>query len=508
MTTAGIPQTGASTGPLTGRGRVLFVGAGPGNPELLTVRAREILANTAEAWVDPNVTTAVRGIIAEGLPVPEEKLAAAEKEWEAELESAKAAGARRRPRRPDQVTAAEIVLAAPYTAEAASELAAAEAEASADAQAYHNGDLAGGHAPEVSGRPVPASELAHSMVERLRHGRNVVRLVAGNPVSNPAVLMELQEVTALGVEFEVVPGMTGASALPAYTGIATGEGYTAVDLTADKTEVDWDGIAAAPKPLILTASPSDLPAITGELKRRNVPGSTPVTATTHATTRRQRSYDVTLDTLKSVVAASGPVAKEGDMPEELVVTIGTAASSRSKYSWWENRALYGWTVLVPRAKSQAGPMSARLASHGAIPIEVPTISVEPPRSPAQMERAVKGLVDGRYHWIVFTSVNAVKATWEKLAEFGLDARALAGVRVAAVGQKTAQAVRDLGIAPELLPASNARNASGLVDVFPPFDPDLDPVDRVLLPRADIATDTLVDGLIDLGWSVEDVVAYR
>lgn len=508
MTTAGIPQTGSSTGSLTGRGRVLFVGAGPGSAELLTVRAREILANTAAAWVDPAVTTQVRAIIAEALPVPEDKRAAAEQEWEADLAAAKAAGARRRPRRPEPVTAADIVLAAPYTAEAASDIAAAEARAAADAEAY-----AAGEAPADIGCAVPADQLAHDMVEKVRHGHNVVRLVAGNPVSNPAVLMELQEVAALGVEFEVVPGMTGASALPAYTGIATGEGYTAVDLTADAatgetTEVDWDGIAAAPKPLILTAAPSDLVVITGELKRRNVAGATPVTVTTHATTRRQRSYDVTLDTLKSVVAASGPLAKEGEIPEQLVVTIGTQASSRSKYSWWENRALYGWNVLVPRAKAQAGPMSGRLATHGAIPIEVPTISVEPPRSPAQMERAVKGLVDGRYHWIVFTSVNAVKATWEKLAEFGLDARALAGVRVAAVGEKTAQAVRDLGITPELLPAANARNASGLVDVFPPYDADLDPVDRVLLPRADIATETLVEGLIDLGWSVEDVVAYR
>lgn len=510
MTTAGIPQTGPSNGPLTGRGRVLFVGAGPGNPELLTVRAREILEHTAHAWVDPSVTGAVRDIIADALPVPEDKRIAAEKEWEAELEAAKAAGARRRPRRPANVTAAEIVLAAPYTPEAVAAHAAAEGAerenrelGAVGTEGYPGQDSAG----DV--RPVAAADVAQALVDQVRAGDSVVRLVAGNPVSNPAVLMELQEVAALGVEFEVVPGMTGASALPAYTGIATGEGYTAVDVkTEARTDIDWDGIAAAPKPLILTAAPADLPVITAELKRRDVAGSTTVTVTTHATTRRQRSYDVTLDTLKSVVAASGPLAKEGDLPQELVVTVGTQTSRRSKYSWWENRALYGWTVLVPRAKDQAGPMSARLASHGAIPIEVPTISVEPPRSPAQMERAIKGLVDGRYHWIVFTSVNAVKAVWEKLAEFGLDARALAGVRVAAVGEKTAQAVRDLGITPELLPKANARNASGLVDVFPAFDDDLDPVDRVLLPRADIATDTLVDGLLDLGWAVEDVVAYR
>ena len=77
-------------------------------------------------------------------------------------------------------------------------------------------------------------------------------------------------------------------------------------------------------------------------------------------------------------------------------------------------------MLVPRTKDQAGAMSDRLAVHGASAEEVPTIAVEPPRSPTQMERAVKGLVDGRYQWVVFTSTNAVRAVWEKFAEFGLD----------------------------------------------------------------------------------------
>src|SRR5699024_4404456 len=174
-------------------------------------------------------------------------------------------------------------------------------------------------------------------------------------------------------------------------------------------------------------------------------------------TRLQRTYDVTLGTLAQL---------SGDLSGPLVVTLGKGVDNRSKYSWWENRALYGWKVLVPRAKAQAGPMSARLVAHGAIPIEVPTISIEPPRSPAQMERAIKGLVDGRYQWVVFTSVNAVTAVWEKFQAFGLDARSFAGVRIAAVGHRTAAAIRDLGITPELLPDDTRQNAAGIVDVFP------------------------------------------
>ncbi|WP_312776225.1 uroporphyrinogen-III synthase [Corynebacterium variabile] len=492
-----------SAGNALGYGRVLFVGAGPGNPELLTVRARDILEHTVHAWVDPAVPENVRSLIADAEPVSAAKLDAAEQEWQAENEAAKEAGSRRRPARPTHVTAAEIVLAVP----GGDSVNTAATRTSVDLPDSPCG-RAGATGPDLTVPDLTAQSLAADMVEMIHSGVNVVRLVAGNPVDDPAVLRELREVAALGAEFEVIPGMTGASALPAYNGIPTGDGYTAVDLRGGLPGVDWSAVAAAPKPLILTVAPTDLAPVARELKGHGVPGSTPATVTVHATTRKQRSWDVTLDTLKSVVAASGPLAKEGELPEHLVVTLGAAASGRSKYSWWESRALYGWNVLVPRAKAQAGPMSTRLASHGAIPIEVPTISMEPPRSPAQMERAVKGLVDGRYQWIVFTSVNAVNAVWEKLREFGLDARALAGVSVAAVGEKTAQAVRDLGITPELLPKAKARNAAGLVEVFPPYDEDLDPVDRVLLPRADIATDTLVDGLIDLGWSVEDVVAYR
>jgi uroporphyrinogen III methyltransferase/synthase len=156
-------------------------------------------------------------------------------------------------------------------------------------------------------------------------------------------------------------------------------------------------------------------------------------------------------------------------------------------------------------------MSERLRIHGAIPEEVPTIAVEPPRSPAQMERAVKGLVDGRYQWVVFTSTNAVRAVWEKFAEFGLDARAFSGVKIACVGSATAAAVRSFGIHPELVPNSDEStemSSEGLLEIFPPHDDILDPVDRVLLPRADIATETLAAGLRDRGWEIDDVTAYR
>jgi uroporphyrinogen III methyltransferase/synthase len=203
----------------------------------------------------------------------------------------------------------------------------------------------------------------------------------------------------------------------------------------------------------------------------------------------------------SVNAVKAPAA------DPVHVIMGVAAEQRHELSWYETKPLFGWKVLVPRTKDQAAPMVARLRTYGAHSEEVPTISVEPPRSPLQMDKAIRGLVEGRYEWVAFTSVNAVKAVREKFDEYGLDARAFSGLKIAAVGDKTAEAIGAWGIRPDLVP-SGEQSAAGLVEDWPPFDEVLDPINRVFLPRADIATETLVAGLTDLGWEVDDVTAYR
>jgi uroporphyrinogen III methyltransferase/synthase len=238
--------------------------------------------------------------------------------------------------------------------------------------------------------------------------------------------------------------------------------------------------------------------VSAALTEAGRPDDEPVSVTADGTGPNQQTVATTLaDLERDAGALAGP----------LVLAVGAAVAQRERLSWWESRPLYGWKVLVPRTKEQAGAMSTRLRSYGAIPVEVPTIAVEPPRTPAQMERAIKGLVTGRYEWIVFTSTNAVRAVREKFAEFGLDARAFAGVKIACVGEATAAAVRGYGIEPELTPSED-QSSEGLLADFPPYDSVLDPIDRVLLPRADIATETLAAGLRERGWEIDDVTAYR
>ena len=448
-------------------GKVIFVGAGPGNPELLTVRAREVLESNSIALVDPEVSAGVRSVVGAALPVPKAKMDAANQRYEQMCAEAKAAGARRKPPRPEDPTAAEL----------------------------QEVGLDGGVIVE---KLKLALKEAADIVERGEAGDgDVIRLVSGNPLTRDAVMEEISAVAAEGMEFQVVPGMSLPSTVPSFAGIALGSTYTEADL--NNGDVDWDQLAAAPQPLVLQANQEHLADMVEQLTQRGFQTSTPVTVTTRGTTRLQRTFDATLGTVGKL---------DAELEGPLVVTLGTAADDRSKYSWWENRPLYGWRVLVPRAKSQAGVMNARLSQHGAIPQSVPTISLEPPRNPAQMDRAIKGIVEGRYQWILFTSVNAVDAVWSKFEELGLDARSFAGVHLGAVGQKTADALIARGMQPELVPHRTKQNAAGLAEAFPEYVEDIDPVSRVLLPRADLGSDVLVDGLQEKGWEVDDVVAYR
>ncbi|TQR87891.1 bifunctional uroporphyrinogen-III C-methyltransferase/uroporphyrinogen-III synthase [Mycobacterium hodleri] len=435
-------------------GRITFVGSGPGDPGLLTTRARTVLANAALVFTDPDVPEAVLAIVGSELPPTSGPAEAAAQDDD---------GA------------------------AAATPAAATIPGGADIR-------------PALGDP---TEVAKLLMHEARTGVDVVRLVAGDPLSVDSVITEVSALSRTQAQFEIVPGLSPAAAVPTYAGLPLGSSHTVADVRGD---VDWAALAAAPGPLILHATASHLPDAARTLIEYGLTESTPCVVTANGTTCQQRSVESTLSGLldkATLVAAEST----GPLNGPLVVTIGKTVSNRAKLNWWESRALYGWTVLVPRTKDQAGEMSDRLVGHGALPIEVPTIAVEPPRSPAQMERAVKGLVDGRFQWVVFTSTNAVRAVWEKFNEFGLDARAFSGVKIACVGQATADKVRAFGINPELVP-SGEQSSLGLLDEFPPYDDIFDPVNRVLLPRADIATETLAEGLRERGWEIEDVTAYR
>ncbi|GHE75382.1 uroporphyrinogen III methyltransferase/synthase [Streptomyces sp. 2132.2] len=427
-------------------GHVTFLGAGPGDPGLLTLRAVEALAAADVLIAEPEVLEVVRTHARAGVDTP-------------------------------QLTIADEVSAA-------------------------------------AGVPV-IRDAANLVMEAARSGRRVVRAVTGDPGLDGNAAEEMLACASDGIPFEVVPGVATAVGVPAYAGVPLRGGRG--DASTDVRFVDarnasarcWSEVGASDGTLVVSATLETVASAAAELVSAGRKPDTPLTVTVAGTTTRQRTWNATLGTIAQVFKQGKVLpSPEGARPVIAVVgEQGAATARREELAWFESKPLFGWRVLVPRTKEQAASLSDQLRSYGAVPHEVPTIAVEPPRTPQQMERAVKGLVTGRYEWIAFTSVNAVKAVREKFEEYGLDARAFAGIKVAAVGEQTAAALVEFGVKPDLVP-SGEQSAAGLLEDWPPYDPVFDPIDRVFLPRADIATETLVAGLIELGWEVDDVTAYR
>jgi uroporphyrinogen III methyltransferase/synthase len=357
-----------------------------------------------------------------------------------------------------------------------------------------------------SDRPLTKAERAKVVVDAAKSGKAVVRLLTGDPLFDGEGAEEAAACAKAKLTVEVVPGVPVAAAVPAYAGIALLDGkhreVRVIDAghgAAGSSGPDWADAASGRQTLVVLRVES-ASAVTDLLVQHGRSPETAVAATRAGTTTEQHTVVSTLGALAADIKTAG-------LAGPVVLVVGDVVKSRAALSWFETKALFGWRVLVPRTKEQAGALSEKLRAYGAVPAEVPTIAVEPPRTPQQMERAVRGLVTGRYEWIAFTSFNAVRAVREKFEEYGLDARAFSGIKVAAVGEQTAAALLAFGVKPDLVPTGE-QSAAGLLEDFPPYDDVLDPINRVFLPRADIATETLAAGLVELGWEVDDVTAYR
>ncbi|WP_295700002.1 bifunctional uroporphyrinogen-III C-methyltransferase/uroporphyrinogen-III synthase [Lapillicoccus sp.] len=414
-------------------GRVAFVGAGPGDPGLLTLRARDYLA-AADALVIDQVNR-------------DDMVA--------------------RHARPD----VEII------------------------DAGH-----GEHGEELT-RASRAKILVRA-AKTVGPDGLVVRLMDGDPAMFNGFAEEALALRKAEIRFDVVPGVSAVTAVPTYAGVPLTSRTSSVVHIVNAAEHKHDWAPAVPDhvTVVILGMPDTLAGALAALRDAGRSDETPVALTERGTTTQQVTHVTTLGAVAELLRAT-----RVRFPS--LAVVGQTVAMREQLSWFETKPLFGWNVLVPRTKDQAGATIERLASYGASADVVPTISVEPPRTPQQMERAIKGLVTGRYEWVGFTSVNAVRAVREKFDEFGLDARAFSGLKIAAVGGVTADALRQWGLIPDLLPVQD-HSAAGLLAEWPDYDAVLDPINRVFLPRADIATDTLVAGLEAMGWEVDDVTAYR
>jgi uroporphyrinogen III methyltransferase/synthase len=354
---------------------------------------------------------------------------------------------------------------------------------------------------QPGGHSMEQDEINALLVELGRERDVVVRLKGGDPFVFGRGGEEAQALAEAGIAFEVVPAVTAGVAAPAYAGIPVThrDDASAValvtgheDPTKPESALDWPALAAFPGTLVLYMGVRNLPRIAEQLVAGGRPPSEPVAVVERGTLPGQRTVSGTLADIAERVAEAG-------LKPPAITLVGPVARLRERLEWLERRPLFGRSVVVTRARAQASGLAARLADLGAQVIEAPAIRIEP-RAPEEVDPVIERI--GDYALVCVTSPNGAALLFEALARTGRDARALAGVTVAAIGPGTAAELRRGGIRADVVPPRSI--AESLVEALREV-----PVEgrRVLLARAAEARDLLPDALRERGAEVDVLPLY-
>ena len=252
--------------------------------------------------------------------------------------------------------------------------------------------------------------------------------------------------------------------------------------------MNWEAVAQVGGTIVVLMGVGRIRAIADRLIAGGLAPDTPAASVQWGTRPEQRTIRATLGTL-----ADQPLASPS------TIVIGEVAAE--DLTWFESRPLFAKRVVVTRAREQASDLVRALHAAGASTVELATIEIaEPADGGAALRGAAAAVAD--YDWVVLTSVNGAVRFLAELP----DARALGGVRVAAIGPGTAAALAAANIVADLVPEQFV--AESLLAAFPAPPEGRERRGRVLLPRAAVARDVLPDGLRERGWEVDVVEAYR
>jgi uroporphyrinogen III methyltransferase/synthase len=348
---------------------------------------------------------------------------------------------------------------------------------------------------------VEQAEITRMMIEHARLGRYVVRLKGGDPYLFARGAEEAEALADAGVRFGVVPGIASPLGTSTYAGFS----LTHRDLSSSVTFVtgtdrhgehhrpeDWHRLATAGDTLCILMGMRRIEAITAALMEGGRAATTPAAVIEWGARPEQRVATATLSTIAARVRELG-------LSNPAVIVVGEVVRLREKLRWFDNRPLFGKRLLLPRPSAQAIETAQRIREYGAEPVVLPLIAIEAAPDPARVVQAVRSLAS--YDWVVLTSANGAERLIDALAAEQLDARAFGAAKIATIGPKTAEPLRQLGLRPDLVAkeyvaeslVSDLRHQSRL--------------GRVLVFRAAEARELLPEQLRASGADVDVVAAY-
>ena len=413
-------------------GRVYLVGAGPGSPDLLTLRAVELLQQAELILYDQLVPVRLL-------------------DW-----------------------------------------------ANPQAEKICVGDLPGKHTEK-------AVQVQHLMVTAARQGRQVVRLKGGDPLIFGRGGEEIAALRAAGIPYEVVPGVTAALAAGAYleipltyrqyaSALALVTGHEAPE--KGDPSINWRALAQFPGTLAIYMGLCRLPHIVASLLEHGLSPDTPAALISRVSWGEQRSIFTRLADLEQARQQAG-------IDSPALILIGEAVGQRTPLPWSEQRPLFGHSVLVTRPHHQAAGMIRRLEQLGAVVYHWPAVSIRELEDFSELDATLTELAQGRWDWLVFTSVNGVHSLLRRLWQQGGDVRTLGRVRIAAIGPKTAEALHHYHLRADLVPQKTF-SSEGLAAVLGSRVAG----QRVLLARADQGRELLHTELLRVAAEVRQITVYR
>ncbi len=340
------------------------------------------------------------------------------------------------------------------------------------------------------------------LVDRTLAGKTVCRLKGGDPFVFGRGGEEAEALVAAGVKFEVVPGVSSSVAAPAYAGIplthrkysssfAVIPGYE--DLAKNgATAINWKQLATGVGTLVFLMAVKNLHDVTAKLMENGRPADTPVAVVRWGTRPEQKTIVSTLRDIASVVA-------ENEIKPPAVMVVGDVVKLRDTLRWYEDKPLFGHRILLTR-EDKGG--FGELEELGAEIMEFPSIELRPPDDVAPLDECLNNT--GRFNWLVFTSANAVKYFFQRLGFLKVDIRALSGLRICAIGPKTAAAVEKFCLRVDMVP--DEFRAEGLIKAFSGMGTNPGEL-KILLPRAQEAREVFPQKVRELGGYIETPAAY-
>ncbi|MCY4651898.1 MAG: uroporphyrinogen-III C-methyltransferase [Dehalococcoidia bacterium] len=353
------------------------------------------------------------------------------------------------------------------------------------------------------GRGQTQARISGVLIEKAGEGKRVVRLKGGDPFVFGRGGEEAEALRDAGIPFEVSPGVTSAVAVPAYAGIPlTHRDYASaftvitgsVAQGRPEMDTDWSAVARMPGTLVILMGWNRAQDIVSALIAAGKPVDTPAAIVSRGATADQKSVS---GRLSDVVNA----ARRAGLEAPAVIVVGEVARLHERLNWYEKLPLFGRRIMVTRSRTQASGLSTRLAELGAYSVDIPTIEIRSLEDFSELDSYLRKLSE--FDWVVFTSVNAVLAVCDRLMDTGMDMRAFHPVKVAAVGRATSSELLNRGVRADLMPDRATSNAVAAALARSGVGGK-----RILLPRADIATNELPDSLRSSGAIVSEVDAYR